>query len=302
MSVRAIVRSALATIPWVRSLFYRYRVYGPAPDEKTIRGRLQQIGHSIDLRMRSGTKVPQATITEFEFLLKQASRKGLAIDEAMAWAVKMFTAAQHGLTVLSEEDTASSASPETDSSANDVSLSEAILRRRSIRSWTGEDLDLQDVRRIVELARWAPSSCNRQLWQVMLLHAPKDIEFISRYFASSFCRKAPLLMLVLMNVKLYGYHEKHFAYLDGGAFIQNLLLILHARGYGACWLGFKGWDASGKVFVAAEEHDRFYDYLKLDKTQIPISMIAVGRPVAIPQPPPRQDVSSIILEPSQSPC
>jgi hypothetical protein len=87
MSVRAIVRSALATIPWVRSLFYRYRVYGPAPDEKTIRGRLQQIGHSIDLGMRSGTRVPQATITEFEFLLKQASRKGLAIDEAMAWAL-----------------------------------------------------------------------------------------------------------------------------------------------------------------------------------------------------------------------
>ena len=98
-----------------------------------------------------------------------------------------------------------------------------------------------------------------------------------------------------MDVSPYGAGERHLAYLDAAAFIQNLLLMLHAKGYGACWLGFKGWDCMGNVHFPAEHRDAFYAHFGLATNLVPISVIAVGRPANVPQAPPRQGLDQIVL-------
>jgi nitroreductase len=145
------------------------------------------------------------------------------------------------------------------------------------------------------MARWAPSSCNRQLWQTLVIQDPEEKDFLKHTFPNTFYAKAPVVIVVVMKTGNYGLDERHFVYLDGGAFIQNLLLALHAKGYGACWVGFRAWDASGNVYFPRERYEEFHERFKLEKDQVPISLIAVGRPAVAPVPPPRQGLEQILI-------
>jgi len=288
------LRTLLASWPGVSRLFYKWHRYRGPMDEKAIRSHIQHVAHAVDLRLSTGQSVAPALVRELEFLFGEAGRKAIATDEPMRWALQQYVVARHGLRpemkVPARADPAAAAS----AWAEDV-LAQVIKQRRSVRRWTAEPVDPQDIRDAIEVARWAPCSCNRQLWQTLLIRRPEDVEFVSRYFAHKFFREAPLLILVMMNAEVYGPSERHFAYLDGAAFIQNLLLMLHAKGYGTCWVGFVSWDCSGHVTVAPELYEEFYRYFRLKKGVVPISMIAVGRPAMVPQAPPRQGLENIIV-------
>jgi nitroreductase len=230
-----------------------------------------------------------------EFLVGEARHRHMPADEPIRWGLELLAMAKYGLRPAPE---GSGLPPVAGRcvSAQEAVLAAVIRERRSVRKWTTEPVNMDDVVAAIDVARWAPSSCNRQLWQTILITQREDVEFVSGYFDGTFYRQAPLLILVLMNAGLYSDCEKHFAYLDGAAFIQNLLLVLHARGYGACWLGFTGWNSTGRVFAAPERYEAFYEHFGLRKDQVPISMVAVGRPLTAPKAPPRQGIDSIVLK------
>lgn len=291
-SLKNKVRQQLKSLPIVSTFFYRYYVYRNAFDEKSLRGKIQYLGHCIDLHITAGSKVPMPVIRELRFLLHETFKKQIRLDGPMLWAIELLLRAQYGL--RSAVNNASTGPVHGNADAK-VPLMDVMMNRRSVRKWTSEPIDLDDIEKAIEVARWAPSSCNKQPWQALIIAKKEDIEFVSEYFPGNFYTRAPMLLLIVMNKSLYGSSEKHFAYLDGGAFIQNLLLTLHANGYGACWLGFKGWDSADNVFVESEKYHDFYEHFKLNKNQVPISMIALGRPAIQPKAPPRQDLSNIII-------
>lgn len=64
------------------------------------------------------------------------------------------------------------------------------------------------------------------------------------------------------------------AYLEGGAAIQNILLMAHGLNVGSCWLFWDGKEAS---------HEEFIRKFKLSSWLLPISMVCLGYADKIPK-------------------
>lgn len=50
-----------------------------------------------------------------------------------------------------------------------MNVSEAVMARRSIRAFKDRPVALETIRRVLETARWAPSGCNFQPWEAVVL-------------------------------------------------------------------------------------------------------------------------------------
>lgn len=293
------VFNLLTVIPVARGLFCRYVLSRfPYPDKKKIRAKIQYLAHCLDLHITTDLVIFPYQLRYLEHLLKEAVKQGIAFDETLKWALELSFCVRHGCkTVIAATAMDQIGNREDILSVKREGLETIIRSRRSVRNWdASREIDIEGILAIIDIAKWAPSSCNRQPWQTMIISISSDIEFVAKYFPNTFYKKAKVLIMVMMDNSVYGENEKGFAYLDAGTFIQNMLLLLHARGYGACWIGFKGWDCSGKVFVPQKHYDSFYRHFGISKDKVPVSMIALGWPYSgMLKAPPRQSIENIVI-------
>jgi nitroreductase len=52
---------------------------------------------------------------------------------------------------------------------NQLTVSQAVLSRRSVRAFTPKTVPLELLHRVMDKARWAPSGCNFQPWEATIL-------------------------------------------------------------------------------------------------------------------------------------
>ena len=118
-----------------------------------------------------------------------------------------------------------------------------VRARRSVRVWADEQPDLYILEEIafcmIDAARWAPSSGNRQAWRFLILKSEKD-KGLLRTIKEPHCIKAPLLIFVGMDARVYGKLGKseQSIFLDAGAAIMQMVLAAHKCGLGVCWNHF----------------------------------------------------------------
>jgi len=259
-------------------LFLRLRTRRFAEDR--LRTQLMKRGHSLD--KQNTENLPGGIfLFEVEVLLREWTRRGLPADETVRWVWGLVYKARFREGFQAPQ--AAATAP-----ANLDEVAKPIQSRRSVRKWTSEPVGTEEIQAAVDAAQWAPSSCNRQPWHFLALSSQEDIDFMTRFTAQSFFRRAPLVLAALVDTTVYGADETHFAYLDLGAAIQNLLLTLHAEGLGACWLGVKhksGFDENAEAFRRRFDLEARY---KL------VSFIAVGHPAGHPPAPPRKPLEAIL--------
>jgi nitroreductase len=157
-----------------------------------------------------------------------------------------------------------------------MDLFEAIQNRKSIRRFKQDPVSDEDIKKILDAGRFAPSASNTQPWSFIvikdkaLLRKMADavremVDRMAPYAGSEqeaqrlaayknnfyvFFENAPVVIAVLMEpyvstglLARMGYNEKEAMRLrpDPGlqsvsAAIQNMLLAIHALGYGSCWM------------------------------------------------------------------
>jgi nitroreductase len=162
-----------------------------------------------------------------------------------------------------------------DKKSSTDNLNSLIRERRSIRHWKSDKIKKDKIDQLIDAARWAPSSCNRQTWHFIVI---KDQDIISKITKTirggdPFFAKAPLLIMVLIDFRPYSLpEEKYTIYQDAAAAIQNMLLMAHNLGLGACWASY----TSDSNIIINERMVRnalgIPDYFKIG------GMVAVGRP------------------------
>lgn len=109
--------------------------------------------------------------------------------------------------------------------------------RGSVRSYAREMIPLDTINRVVELAKTAPSVCNRQPVRVYYVG---DKERVNRILAIQQGlvgyedEISQLFVVVSDRNYFYSVGERNQLYVDGGIFIMNLLYALHYEGIGAC--------------------------------------------------------------------
>lgn len=143
-----------------------------------------------------------------------------------------------------------------------------IRSRRAIRRYTGEPVAREVVERVLETAVWSPSAHNRQPWRFAVLSQPASKEtlaaamgnrlradrtadgdrpdVIERDVARSHARitGAPVAIVVCLSLSDMDSYpdprrqqaERDMAMQSVAMAAQNLLLLAHAEGLGACWL------------------------------------------------------------------
>jgi len=110
-----------------------------------------------------------------------------------------------------------------------VDLFEAIEKRRSVRSLTKVDISTEELEKIVDAGRCAPSGMNTQPREFIIITEQGIIEKISQ--AQSFIRNASALIAVVCEPNASKYWLE-----DMAASVENMLLAITALGYDSCWV------------------------------------------------------------------
>lgn len=109
--------------------------------------------------------------------------------------------------------------------------------RGSVRSFSGEKIPIETINKVIELAKTAPSVCNRQPNKIYYIDNKSKIEKIfeiQKGLKGYSDEIVQLLVLVSDRNYFYSVGERNQLYIDGGIFLMNLLYALHFYKIGAC--------------------------------------------------------------------
>ncbi|MEZ5359333.1 MAG: nitroreductase family protein [Candidatus Zixiibacteriota bacterium] len=156
---------------------------------------------------------------------------------------------------------------------------EAILSRRSIRSYTDEAIPEEKIELMLRAAMAAPSANNHQPWEFVVITKREIIDAIPGFHPySKMLLQAPLAILVCGD-KTKVDHSGYLA-LDCSAATENLLLAAHALGIGAVWLG---------VYPRDDRMEGMIKLLRLPEHIVPLALISLGYPQKDKEPSNRFD-------------
>ena len=188
-------------------------------------------------------------------------------------------------------------------------LLELLKTRRSIRKFKPDPVPKEQVEMILEAARWAPSGDNAQPWRFVVVTDPEKIrrlgqlggegsgrrfkaEYVSGHMekrlstfkteetkhrvykrlvsgsVSAFVSDAPVVIAVCCRLDCWDPPY------DISIASQNILLMAHALGLGACWLEAPTTDIRDEYKVRA--------LLKVPENYTIFHVIAIGHPAEAP--------------------
>lgn len=143
-----------------------------------------------------------------------------------------------------------------------------IFKRKSIRKFKDEKVPDELIENLLKAGMQAPSSCNSQPWEFIVVSKSEDKIAISQMhkFAKPAANASHLIITLgnLNQAKVIRMIEQ-----DLGACNENILLQATHEGLGAVWLGFH---------PIEERTLRLKEYLEIPDYCIPFSVICVGWP------------------------
>lgn len=175
-----------------------------------------------------------------------------------------------------------------------------VRGRRSVRVWSESQPPLAEfnsiAQQMIDAAKWAPTSGNRQPWRFLILVEPEKKELL-RGIKENHCISAPLLIFVGMDRRFYGALGKaeRSIYIDAGAAIMQMVLVAHKCGLGVCWNHFAD-DLIDSREVNQKIYANFAQKLHIPDYITPIAIIATGIPAYIPPEPARMDNDNLLLD------
>jgi nitroreductase len=135
------------------------------------------------------------------------------------------------------------ARPDEPGSMRELSMNvhEAIKNRRSVREFSTRPIPATSVARLRDALRFAPSACNLQPWQFVLVTAPHLRDQVAKVSNEQlFIAKAPLLVVAC------GFPDQAYQQMGGhgnsvdidiAIALDHLTLAAVAEGLGTCWIG-----------------------------------------------------------------
>jgi nitroreductase len=153
-------------------------------------------------------------------------------------------------------------------------VNEAIIGRRSVRSFTEKSVSDEIVNSLLNAACWAPSAGNVQPWHFIVVRKNENKEKLIEacFYEAKFVAEAPVVIVVCadpaFSARMYDFGDRGshlYCLQDTAAATQNIHLLAFSLGLGTCWIG--GFDeAKVKSILNIPVHIR------------PVAIIPVGYP------------------------
>jgi nitroreductase len=165
---------------------------------------------------------------------------------------------------------------------------DAIVKRRSVRSYYSDPIDDKIIKKLILYANLAPSAGNLQARDFVVVKDEKLKRDIAKAaYHQDFIAEAPVVIVVCANInriKRYGTRGKNlYIYLDAGAAVENLMLMAVAYGLATCWIG--SFDGS-----------KIEKLLNLPSYLVPITVMPIGKAKEHPLPRGRLPLNRIYHE------
>lgn len=106
---------------------------------------------------------------------------------------------------------------------------EVIKKRRSVRSFEKVEIKKEDILKILEAGRLAPSGRNAQVWEFIVIDDENIIKELGKI--QSFISESSVIIGVIMDPE-----KSNFWVEDASAAIENMLLTITYLGYASCWV------------------------------------------------------------------
>lgn len=170
-----------------------------------------------------------------------------------------------------------------------MEVSQAIRERRSVRSYKKEKIPEEDLKKIIDAGRWAPSAGNRQPLELVIIKEKETKrQLANAALGQKFITEAPVAVVVCANLprttSRYGDRGSNlYVIQDTAAATQNIHLMAYALGYATCWVGAFNDEKVNEVINAPEEIR-------------PLAIIPIGKPDKKPETPSRRTLDEITHE------
>lgn len=164
---------------------------------------------------------------------------------------------------------------------------EAIKNRRSVRAFTKKPVSDEEITKLIDAARWAPSAGNIQPWKFIIVRDAKVKRGLSAAASDQmFIEEAPVVIVVCADQpqSSSGYGSRGanlYCLQDTAAATQNILLAAHALELAACWVGAFQEEEARKV-------------LNIPSGTRPVVIVPVGHPAEKPVARSRKPASEIV--------
>ncbi len=194
-----------------------------------------------------------------------------------------------------------------------MDIIEAVKTRKSIRKFKQEDLDLDQIKKIIEVSINSPSGGNAQNWFVYIIknkdildRMRNEVETVYEKITGksapgvyAFFNEAPVVLAVVQKPYIGALdaviekadanrnYDRKFIVNPGlqgvSSFITHILLVVHNEGLGACWM-------TGPL-IAKPEIEKILGVKSPDNL---VALIPIGKPVERQSKSSRTDIEEVI--------
>lgn len=159
-----------------------------------------------------------------------------------------------------------------------------VSDRHSVRTYSPEPLGEEDVNKVLEAARLAPSACNRQPWKFYVVENAAVRHAMLAKSRPGFL-DAPVL-IVAVGIHDEAWHRpadgKDHTDVDVSIAVEHMCLAAEANGLDTCW-------------VCSFDTDAVRRALNLADTEEPIALLPLGKKTSGEIPPKnRKDLAQIV--------
>lgn len=170
---------------------------------------------------------------------------------------------------------------------------EAITARRSIRRYLPDEVTDENLRFVLEAARWAPSWSNTQCWRFVVVKDPvikaRLAEILHGNRSAGAVAEAPLVIVLVAQLGKSGFSGgaaatdkgEHWYMFDAALAMQNLVLEAYSLGLGTVIIGK----------FDAQEVARL---LQVAPGFCVVAMTPLGYPAEDPPPRPRLEIQTLV--------
>jgi nitroreductase len=164
---------------------------------------------------------------------------------------------------------------------------DTITSRRNVKYFLPKFVSWDNISRVLEAARHAPSCGNIQNWKFIVVIDPEKKQQVAEacYDQFEIVQAGALIVVCAEPEKAERYYgvrgERLYSVQNCAAAIQNMLLESHSLGLGTRWIG-------------GFEEENVRSLLNIPEEARPQAIIALGYPKEVPAKPPKYPLEPIV--------
>jgi len=121
----------------------------------------------------------------------------------------------------------------------DMTFLELVNKRSSVREYGARPVPREVIEKCLEAARIAPSACNAQPFQFIVIHTKGREAELRRIYSASWFVQAPIVICAcgIPGDSWCRQDGKNYCDIDVTIAMDHLILAATAEGLGTCWIG-----------------------------------------------------------------